>query len=161
MRLYIFRHGIAEDAAVGQDDSGRRLTAEGIEKLERILATARQAGVQPDTILTSPYLRARQTADAAKQALPFDGELIETEALVPFGNSADVWQEILRHQGADELMIVGHNPLLSDFLCFLMGASGYGIALKKGAMAMVEMPVFSPRPQGVLVWLLTARIAGA
>lgn len=161
MRLYIFRHGIAEDAAAGQDDSQRRLTAQGIEKLKKILATASQAGVQPDKILTSPYVRARQTAQAAKQALGFDGELIETEALVPYGNSVDLWQEVLRHADADELMVVGHNPLLSDFACFLTGTSGSGIALKKGAMAMVEAPVTSARPQGVLLWLLTARIAGA
>lgn len=160
MRVYIFRHGIAEDAAPGQDDSERRLTTSGIEKLDRILATAREAGVQPDAILTSPYARARQTADAAKRALDFRGEIIETEALVPYGNSVDLWQEILRHPGNDELMVVGHNPLLSDFVCFLTGASAYGIALKKGAMAMVETPAHSPRPQGALIWLLTARIAG-
>lgn len=161
MRLYIFRHGIAEDAAAGQDDSQRRLTAQGMEKLAKILATARQAGVRPDKILSSPYVRARQTAEAAKQALDFKSELIETEALVPHGNPVDLWREVLRHGDADELMIVGHNPLLSDFVCFLTGASGYGIALKKGAMAMVEVPASSPRPQGVLLWLLTARIAGA
>jgi phosphohistidine phosphatase len=161
MRLYVFRHGIAEDAAPSHDDSGRRLTDQGIEKLEKILATARQAGVQPDKILTSPYIRARQTAEAAKQALGFKGELIETEALVPFWNSVDLWQEVVRHGDAAELMVVGHNPLLSDFTCFLTGASGYGIALKKGAIAMVEVPTLSPRPQGVLLWLLTARLAGA
>jgi hypothetical protein len=51
--------------------------------------------------------------------------------------------------------------LLSDFACFLTGASGYGIALKKGAMAMLEVPTVSPRPQGMLLWLLTARLADA
>jgi phosphohistidine phosphatase len=161
MRLYIFRHGIAEDAAPGQDDSGRRLTAKGIEKLEKILATAHRAGVQPDKILTSPYARARQTAEVAKQALDFKGELIETEALVPHGNAVELWQQVLRHGDAEELMVVGHNPLLSDFACFLTGASGYGIALKKGAMAMLEVPTVSPRPQGMLLWLLTARLADA
>jgi len=161
MRLYIFRHGIAEDAAPGQDDATRRLTPKGIEKLNRTLDAARKAGVRPELILTSPYVRARQTADAAKQALDFPGEIIESEALVPYENSVDLWQEILRHQEAADLMIVGHNPLLSDFTCFLTGASSYGIVLKKGAIAMVEVPHLAPRPQGALIWLLTARIAGA
>ena len=160
MRVYVFRHGIAEDAAVGQDDATRRLTPKGIEKLHWILRTAREAGVRPGIILTSPYVRAVQTAEAAKEALGFKGELIETEVLVPYQNPVDLWREILAHRTSGELMVVGHNPLLSDFVCFLTGTPSYGIALKKGAIAMVDVPAASPRPRGSLIWLLTARIAG-
>jgi phosphohistidine phosphatase len=160
MRIYVFRHGIAEDAAPGQDDSTRALTPTGLEKLHKILRTARGAGVRPDMILTSPYARAVQTADVAKDVLDFSGDLIETEALVPYQNSVDLWQEILVHRADDELMVVGHNPLLSDFVCFLTGTPSYGIALKKGAIAMVDVPATSLRPQGSLMWLLTARLAG-
>lgn len=160
MRVHVFRHGIAEDATPGQDDSTRRLTPRGIEKLHRILRTAREAGVRPDTILTSPYVRAVQTAEAAKEALGFEGELIETEALVPYQTPFDLWREILVHRSSGELMVVGHNPLLSDFVCFLTGTPSYGIALKKGAIAMVDVLPSSPRPQGSLIWLLTARVAG-
>lgn len=160
MRVYVFRHGIAEDAAPGQDDSTRRLTPKGIEKLNRILRTAREAGVRPDMILTSPYVRAVQTAEAAKEALGFEGELIETEVLVPYQNPFDLWREILSHGTSGELMVVGHNPLLSDFVCFLTGAPSYGIVLKKGAIAMIDVLPSPPRPQGSLIWLLTARTAG-
>lgn len=160
MRVYVFRHGIAEDAAPGQDDSTRELTPKGVDKLHKILKTAREAGVQPDVILTSPYVRAVQTADVATEILDFSGEVVKTEALVPYQNSVDLWQEILVHRAGDELMVVGHNPLLSDFVCFLTGTPSYGIALKKGAIAMVDVPATSPRPQGSLVWLLTARLAG-
>ena len=98
MRVYVFRHGIAEDAAPGQDDSTRELTPKGVEKLHKILKAAREAGVRPDVILTSPYLRAEQTADVATEILDFRGEIVKTEALVPYQNSVELWQEILVHR---------------------------------------------------------------
>ncbi len=161
MQIYVFRHGIAEDAEIGQSDSERRLTPKGITKLRKILVRAREAGVSPDEILTSPYLRAVETAEVAKEVLEFPEQLIETEALTPMNSPEAVWEEVRNHRAAEVLMLVGHNPLLSNLVCFLTGAPAYGIELKKGAIAYIDVPVPGPRPQGTLLWLLTARTAGA
>src|SRR5713226_1807360 len=83
MEIYILRHGIAEEGKPGQADSGRRLTPEGKEKLAKILACARKAGVQPDVMLSSPYKRAMETAELARQHLKLDKPIIETEVLTP------------------------------------------------------------------------------
>lgn len=161
MQIYILRHGIAEDAPAGKPDSERALTEKGKSKLGTILTRAREAGVAPGIILTSPYMRARQTAVIAKEVLKVDGELIETRALIPASSTAKVWEEVraLAHE-TQQIMLVGHNPLLGDLLCALIGAPAYGVDLKKGALALVEVEGLSASPRGTLIWLLTAKTAG-
>lgn len=161
MQVYILRHGVAEDAAPGQSDAARRLTEKGKSKLRGTLARAREAGVAPNVILTSPLVRARETAVIAKEELGFEGDLIETEVLAPFSTTVKVWEEIRADFGdAAQILLVGHDPLFSDFACFLTGAPAGRIVLKKGAMALVEVEALVPTPRGTLIWLLTAKTAG-
>ena len=77
MEIFVLRHAIAEDPAPGQSDSDRRLTPQGKKKLRKILARARDAAVEPQMILTSPYLRAAATAEIAQQELGVAGEVVE------------------------------------------------------------------------------------
>lgn len=161
MEIYILRHAIAEDAADGQSDADRRLTPAGQAKLRRVMARAGESGVRPDVILTSPYVRAVQTAEIAKAELGFEEDLIQTETLVPFSNPFEVWDEVREYASAKQILLAGHNPLLSSFICLLIGAAGHAIDLKKSAMARVDVRSPGPQPRGTLVWLLTPRIAGA
>lgn len=160
MTIYVFRHGVAEDSGPDGSDASRRLTAKGVAKLRGVLERAREAGVSPQYILTSPYTRALETAKLAKEILGFEEDLIETDVLVPYRGAVEVWEEILLYRDAGELMVVGHNPLLSDFVRMLTGAGGRGVGIKKGAIARVEVPSLSGPPRGALTWLLTARRAG-
>lgn len=161
MEIYILRHAIAEDAAEDRSDSDRRLTPVGEAKLRRVLARARESGAKPDVILTSPYMRAVQTAEIAKAELGFQEDLIQTETLVPFSNPFEVWDEVREYASAKQILLAGHNPLLSSLVCFLIGAAGHAIDLKKSAMARVDVHSPGPQPRGTLVWLLTPRSAGA
>jgi phosphohistidine phosphatase SixA len=131
-----------------------------VAKLRGVLERAREAGVSPQYILTSPYTRALETAKLAKEILGFEEDLIETGVLLPYRGAVEVWEEIRLYRDAGELMVVGHNPLLSDFVRMLTGAGGYGVGMKKGAIARVEVPSFSGPPRGILTWLLRARRAG-
>ena len=162
MRIYILRHGIAEEGAPGQPDSERRLTDRGKEKLRKILSRAREAGVAPEVILTSPYVRSKETAVMAKEELGFEDELAETNSLTPASSASRLWDEIRTdYGGASRVMLAGHNPLLSDFACFLTGAPVDAIVLKKGALALVEIENLGPSPSGTLLWLMTAKTAGS
>jgi phosphohistidine phosphatase len=161
MQIYVLRHGVAEDPGPGQSDASRRLTDKGKSKLRTILTRAREAGVAPDVILTSPLVRARETAVIAKEELGFAGELLETEVLVPFSTSVKVWEEIRSdYRDSAQILVVGHDPLFSDLVCFLTGAPCGRIIMKKGAMAFVEVDSPGPTPHGTLIWLLTAKTAG-
>ena len=78
MEIYILRHGIAEEAHGGMRDADRALTPEGAKKLQHVLRRARAIDVQPPVILTSPYRRARETAQVAAEALRNGSSLLET-----------------------------------------------------------------------------------
>ena len=161
VELFVLRHAIAEDAARGQPDAERALTDEGRRKLDQILARAREAGVKPDVILTSHYLRARQTAEAAAAGLGGSSPVAASSNLLPFSSVFDLWEELREHQSTAQAMVVGHNPQLSEFLALLLGAQPERTPLKKAALACVQIDAMGPQPGGRLVWLLTAKSAGA
>lgn len=161
MEIYILRHGIAEPARPGQADAGRRLTPEGKEKLLRILACARKAGVEPDVLLASPYKRAIETAELACEALKVSVPIIEVKALTPMEPSEQVWEEIRLYKDAKQILLAGHEPQLSSLVCYLIGAPGGRVEMKKGALARIDVDSLGAHPSGVLVWLLTAKLAGA
>ncbi len=160
VRLCILRHGIAEDAVAGQSDESRKLTDEGRRKTRQVMARARQVGLRPDVILTSPYPRAVATAEIAKEELGFPEAPVETARLVPYSKVFELWEEIRNYPYANELMVVGHNPLLGDLAAWLIGARGGAVAMKKSALAVIDTPHSSP-PRGTLIWLLTPKSAGS
>lgn len=159
LRIYILRHGIAEDAPAGGSDADRALTQEGKQKLRRVLERARDAGVRPDVILTSPLKRADETAALAAGVLNVKRELIKTKALLPGGSAERVWNEI-RAQNADEVLLAGHEPLLSRVVAFLLGCPALRVNMKKAVLVSVETETTSAQPRATLNWILIPKIAG-
>lgn len=158
MRVYILRHGIAEEATAGGSDAARALTAEGRQKLRTVLARACEAGVRPSIILTSPLKRALQTAEIAAAVLGVKRELMTTSALAPSGTPQRVWNEI-RAQHAERVLIAGHEPLLSHVVGFLLRCPALQLDLKKGALVSVEVGTGELEPCGTLKWVLTHKLA--
>jgi phosphohistidine phosphatase len=159
MKIYILRHGIAEEAQGAQPDSERSLTPEGKKKLRSVLRAADAAGIAPSLILTSPLRRAIQTAQIAAEVLNYEGKLLETKTLEPGSHPRAVWDEIRVHKDEPEILLSGHEPLFSGLMAYLLGAPGLQIDYKKGALACVEIDHFTPEPHGVLKWLLTPKLA--
>ncbi len=159
MRIYVLRHGIAEDAPPEGSDADRALTQEGKQKLRFVLERARRAGVRPDSILSSPFKRAWETAAMAATVLGVEENLFRMPALVPSGSPERVWKEIRSRKSA-ELLIVGHEPLLSALVAFLLGFPALQVQMKKAALVAVEVETEHVRPRGVLLWMLTPKVAG-
>jgi phosphohistidine phosphatase len=160
MELYILRHGIAEDHnAAG--DAQRALTDEGRRKLRRVLERAEKAKVEPSLILSSPYKRARQTAELAAEVLGYDKKIVEIETLVPEGSPAALWEDIRARRQESAIFIAGHEPMLSSSVAWLLGYPTMQVEMKKGALARIDVDRFGPKPHGLLRWLLTPRLAGA
>jgi len=159
MEIYVFRHGIAEDAPPGGSDAQRALTDEGREKLRRVLRRAKAAGVAPSLILSSPLVRAVQTAEIAAEFLSYEGELVLTKALVPEGNPRGVWEEIRARRGQPSVLVAGHEPLLSQVVAYLLGSPSVQVEMKKGALVRIDIEGFRPDPRGVLMWMLTPKLA--
>ena len=160
MTLYVLRHGIAEDAGLRQSDSERRLTHEGETKLRRVMKRAREGGVSPTHIITSPYVRARATAKIAAEELGFSEQLIETAFLEPHVGIQDLWQEIRVLAGSETTMLVGHNPQLSAFVSVAIGCSSFGVEMKMAGLAALDVFGQGTQLRASLGWLLTSKTAG-
>src|SRR5882724_2452835 len=160
MEIYILRHGVAEEGHAGMNDADRALTSEGAKKLQPVLRRARAVDVEPAVILTSPYRRALETAKIAAEVLKVEGSLEETGALTPDGSPEGVWDEIRAHKGAAQLMIVGHEPLLSAVYSYLLGDPAIQIDVKKGSIGRIDIDRFTAQPRGVLRWLIYPKLAG-
>ncbi len=160
LEVYLLRHGIAEDTRPGVPDPERALVAEGKKRLREVLKVAKEVGVAPGLVLTSPYRRARETAEIAASVLGYEGELVPSNALVPGGDPVEVWTE-LRALRETQILLVSHEPLCGRLLGYLVGAPDMAIDYKKGALARVDILPTGRLPRGVLQWLLTARLAGA
>ena len=160
MTIYVLRHAIAEARRQGHPDATRALTAAGIEKLRIVLRRARQAGVSPALILTSPYTRAEETAEAAAEILGCRRKVVVTRALLPSSSPDRIWKEISAIE-ASSVLIAGHEPLLSQFVAFLLNCPAFQVDLKKGALVRLDVSSSEQRPNGILKWMLTPKVAGA
>src|SRR3954447_18525636 len=134
MQIYLLRHGIAEDAKPGKPDAERALTAEGREKLRRVLERARSADCCPGVILSSPYRRALETSAVAAEVLACEGEVVKVASLVPEGSPEDVWQEIRRRSTERTILLSSHEPLMSTMVAFLLDSPALMVEMKKAAL---------------------------
>jgi phosphohistidine phosphatase len=158
LKVYILRHATAEIRGPSLPDSQRQLTAEGRQELKAVLRQASAAGVSPETILTSPWSRALETARMAGKALHCE-RLVETRSLLPDVAPAQVLREIRALAKAKEVMVAGHEPQLSRLAAFLLEAP-VALDLKKGALLRIDIEEKDGPPRGVLKWMLTPRLAG-
>jgi phosphohistidine phosphatase len=135
--LFIVRHGIAvEPGTPGIADDERPLTPKGEKRMRQIARGLRKLDVKLDRIVTSPLPRARATAEIIADGL-HARELLETSNVLQAGSSAATIERWLRERSEERLMIVGHNPTLSDLVSLLvLGSTQPEICdLKKGAVA--------------------------
>jgi phosphohistidine phosphatase len=157
MKLYLLRHAIAELRGPNITDRNRRLTAQGVEELTEVVKALRKLKVAPDEILASPYRRAWETAVAANRVLRPGKKPAELSALTPSGSVAHLWVELKKHHAAKSVMLVGHEPLLSEFAAFLLNSPHLTINLKKSGLIRIDLhTVQIARPTGTLRWVLTA-----
>lgn len=159
MNCYFLRHGIAADAAQWSGkDFDRPLTPQGRERMEREARAIAQLSLELEVIVTSPLVRAKQTATIVAERLKMTDRLVEDERLAD-GFDADALRGILHdHAGAESVLLVGHEPAMSATIGQLIGRAS--IDLKKGALARVELrdPTAS---SGQLVWLIPPKILAA
>lgn len=160
MQLYIVRHGIAIDREDPKcpPDPERYLTEEGVEKTGRVAKGVAALGVTADLLLTSPYVRAAQTAEIFASALDYAKQKIRsTDLLLPGTEPSLLFRELARNKQASSVFVFGHAPQLDDVLATALGSKKHLTALKKAGVALIELKRVSP-PIGVLVWLATPKL---
>jgi phosphohistidine phosphatase len=160
MELYLFRHGIAEDAKPGRSDANRALTEEGKKKTAEVVKAARRAGVEPSLIISSPYVRAVETARIAAQGFEHKGDIVSTDTLVPHGSPEKVWAELRAYREEAAVLLAGHEPLLSHLAAYLLASPALRIEMKKAAMVRIDVETFGAVPHGTLRWMITPKLCG-
>ena len=151
MLLYLIRHGIAADKAdpAYPSDPERPLTKEGIQKTREAARGLRALSIAPGAMLTSPYVRAVETAEIVAEALKFGVRKIRrTEALVPGANPAGLFEE-LADLRAEEVLCFGHAPHLDEVIAHALGLRSPVTSLRKAGAACLDLGTVSP-PKGIL-----------
>ena len=155
MNLVLLRHGKAEDHNSG-GDYARALVEKGREQSRKQGRLLKGAGLLPDIVLTSPLLRARQTADEFCEAAGIPGPVIQ--GWIASGMNTDqALTELAAFKDFGRVMIVGHEPDFSQFLIDVLGVSGGDITVKKGSIAGVR--ISPPLKRGTLTWLIPPKLA--
>lgn len=157
MNLLIVRHGIAVergDPAYPWDDD-RPLTPEGIHKFRIAARGLKEVAPRPERIVTSPLIRARQTAEILRDAVAPSLELVIEPHMEP-GGEFDATAKALLAFPEETIAIVGHEPHVSGFTAFLLAGphSHASLVFKKGAAALITFPGRLQPGTGTLQWLM-------
>ncbi len=157
MKVYFVRHAVAELREEWEkDDDLRPLTSKGKSQMKKFARKLAKMNVTVDVILTSPLVRAKQTAEILSKGLKVENEVLEEPRLKPgFGDTQ--FREILAdHAGSEAIMLVGHEPDFSLAIGQLIG--GGRIICKKGSAALVDIEDIA-NPAGELEWLIPPKVA--
>jgi len=142
LELLLLRHGIAEERSPGRADAGRALTDRGRQRTRAVLRKASGLGLQADRLVSSPLIRASQTAEIAL-ALGLAPALELAESLAPGGDPLPLVQAWLASGRSGEpatrrLLLVGHEPDLGLLAARMIGAGPGSITLRKAGLALLE-----------------------
>ena len=144
MRLYLVRHAEAIEKSPEMDDAIRHLTAKGRGQFQKTARTVSRREIDPDFILTSPLVRAVQTAEILAQVMEFRGELAVAPELAHGFDREGLSSVIDRYRPAKRLVLVGHEPDLGALAGELLGQ--HATSLKKGAALCLKFNPLTDTP---------------
>jgi phosphohistidine phosphatase len=154
-RLYLVRHGIAADRGdEWPDDTKRPLTPKGMTRMRQIGRALRRLEIVVDVVLTSPLVRAKQTAEILVEGLKPTPMLVVVPALAPGTSPAHTAEALAEFRKARRLALVGHEPGIGELAAWLVGATT-PVPFKKGGICRIDVASFPPSGSGQLIWLAT------
>jgi phosphohistidine phosphatase len=159
--LYLIRHGVAEDRGdAWPDDNKRPLTENGIARMRKSARGLADLGVEIDIVLSSPLVRARQTAEIVVAALNPKPALVNVDSLAPDGSFTAIVADLEKHGRKPRLALVGHEPSIGELAARLIG-SRHALEFKKGGICRIDLDELPPAGPGDLRWMMTPKILRA
>lgn len=166
MQIVLFRHGVAEDqdafARTGLPDADRPLTDKGTARTRQAAAGLMTLIGEPDAVVASPYVRARQTADIVAEICEGAGGAPDRElldAMRPGGDAGEIARWLARRGRSETAVLVGHEPDLSDLMAWFTSGQPDGFArFKKSGACLIELTAVPAQGSGELLWLLPPAI---
>jgi phosphohistidine phosphatase len=156
MELIILRHGKAEDFNA-RGDAARALVEKGRQQARRAATILKRAKMLPEIVLTSPFVRARETADEFCTTAEMPGAVIQGWLACGM-NPEEALHELTGFREFKRVAIVGHEPDLSGLIEWILGCTGGGVEMKKGSIACVQ--VTPPSRFGTLIYLVPPKLTG-
>jgi phosphohistidine phosphatase len=161
VNIFLLRHGIAaEPGAPGiKTDAERPLIPKGEQRIRAAAVAMEKMGLSFDAIISSPFLRAKQTAEIVAKILKLEKKLAISSDLIPGGNP----EALIRHlndlkPAPENILLVGHEPFLSRLIALLAsGGMAATIDMKKGSLCKLEAEDLEYGHCATLKWLLTPR----
>lgn len=157
-QLFLIRHGVAEERGdAWPDDAKRPLSEDGIERFQRSARALARLDVWIDVVLTSPLVRARQTAEIVASAFDPRPSIITIESLAPGGSYASLVADLEKHGRKTRIALVGHEPGIGELGARLIG-SRHSFEFKKGGVCRIDVDEIPPVGPGDLRWFLTPKV---
>lgn len=160
MLVYVVRHGIAHDRAdpACPPDPERALTLEGRRRTHEVARGLLALKPRVDRLYTSPWLRAVQTLEVVREELALDeAPVTETEALLPDADPGEI-AALLRRDRPRGALLTGHAPHVEVLVTWLLGGGDEPrVAMKKAAVALLDVPPTVEPGSAELQWLLPPR----
>jgi phosphohistidine phosphatase len=156
--LYLIRHAVAEQRGdAWPDDAKRPLSEEGMARMRKAVRGLSRLDVAIDVILTSPLVRARQTAEIVAAGLTPRPSIVNIDALTPAGTFSALVADLEKHaRKTTSIALVGHEPHIGEIAARLIG-SRHPIEFKKGAVCRIDVEQLPPHGPGDLRWFLPPR----
>ncbi len=164
MRIYLIRHSNAVDPGTPgyEEDSQRPLTERGRDKMNKIASALKKMKVKPDLIVSSPYVRARQTAEILAKVMKYKRNICFSDTLIPMGDASEIIGEINEKYDVDELVLVSHEPFISGLIGTLVASNlDTAINIKNGGVCCLSADDLHLERRAVLEWLLPPKILSA
>ena len=159
--LYLVRHAIAAERGPKWPDDGKRpLTHKGMARMRLVVRGLRRLGAEIDLVLTSPLVRAQQTAEILAEGLGTAPHVTVLKALAPGEPPSAVAAALATHPSARGIALVGHEPGLGELAAWLTSARE-PIEFKKGGVCRIDVAALPPGRNGKLVWLALPKMLRA
>jgi phosphohistidine phosphatase len=154
MKVNFIRHAQAIERSTDLPDEQRNLTCRGRKRFRKVAVSLKKAGIDPDFIITSPKIRAVQTAEILSETLRFNGEVLISPELAGGPDLASLGNLLAAMSEAGELVIVGHEPGLGEVVAQLLQLST-PCHLPKGGVVSLNISFRQSRPTADLICMVT------
>lgn len=161
MIVYFVRHASAgQRKAHAAQDEKRALDRQGVVQAHQMGRLLAAVNVEVDAVISSPLKRATQTASLIANEIGYEQKIERDVSLRPDATFDSFRRLLANHERKEAIMVVGHNPTISEFLSAVLSRGGdiEIVELKKGSVAKVDM---HSNKAGALNWCVTPKLVQA
>ncbi|TGN17068.1 phosphohistidine phosphatase SixA [Leptospira idonii] len=156
MKIILVRHGEAEDPASSKSDQSRTLTEKGIRDIHKIGRFINKSSLKVSQVYYSPYIRTRLTAEILSEEIQFQGSPVPSDELAAGAGCTNILSDLVSLTNSDTVLLVGHNPDITDFAAKLLGntCAAQNLVFQPGSTIAINV-AREKFAHGQIIWALS------